>query len=82
VYKYGIAQICVLLLLVKKKVAVVSSTKSFPMAELALQLEVPTASATASIPSPTDGEECWNSGLEVASIQLEVVVATSKAAGL
>jgi hypothetical protein len=55
-------------LLVKKKVAAVSSTKSFPMVELALQLEVPTASATASIPSPTDGEECWNSGLEVASI--------------
>jgi hypothetical protein len=46
---------------VKKKVVVaaasVSSTEAFPIAGLALQLEVPTA-AIASIPSQKVGEEC------------------------
>jgi hypothetical protein len=75
----------------KKKVtaaaASVSSTEAFPMARLALQLEVPTA--VASIPGRKVGEECWNSGLDdrleavAVSIQLEVAVAaTSKAAWL
>jgi hypothetical protein len=72
----------------KKKVAVVaasvSSTEVFPMAGLALQLEVPMAVAS-SIPSRKAGEECWNSSLDgrleavAVSIQLEaVVVATSE----
>jgi hypothetical protein len=81
-------------LLVKKEVVAVSSTEAFPMAGLALQVEVPMASATSSIPGPTVGVECWNFGLEavgtrnphletyVASIQLEVVAATSKVARL
>jgi hypothetical protein len=34
----------------------VSSMEAFPMARLALQLEVPTAAAT--IPAPKVGEEC------------------------
>jgi hypothetical protein len=90
-----------LLSVVKKKVAAAagskSSTEAFPTAELALQLEVPTAAA-ASISGRKVGEECWNSGLNsrleavVASIHLKVVaaniqleaavVATSEAARL
>jgi hypothetical protein len=74
----------------------VSSTEAFPIAGLALQLEV--ATAVASIPGLKVGKECWNSGLDdrleavassidldavVANIQLEAaVVATSKAAWL
>jgi hypothetical protein len=48
----------------KKKVvaASVSSTEAFPMAGLALQLEVPTMAA--SIPGLKVGEECWSSGLD------------------
>jgi hypothetical protein len=70
-------------LVAKKKVVVVSSTEAFPTAGLALQVEVPTVSVmVASIPGPMVGDECWNSGLEVASIQLEAVVATSKCARL
>jgi hypothetical protein len=88
-----------LLSVAKKNVAAamasVSSTEAFPMAGLALQLEVPTA-ATASIRSWKVGEECCNSRLDgrletvvtnihlkavVASIHLEAVaVATSEAA--
>jgi hypothetical protein len=84
----------------KKKVtmtaASVSSKEAFPMARLALQLEVPTA--VANIPGPMVREEYWNSGLDgrlekvvarihldvmVASIHLQaVVVATSKSAWL
>jgi hypothetical protein len=69
----------------KKKVATaaasVSSTEAFPMAGLALQLEVPMVAA-AHISSQKVGEEFWNSGLDgrleavVASIQLEVVAAS------
>jgi hypothetical protein len=81
-----------LLLVAKKKVAVaaasVSSTEAFPMAGLALQLEVPMAAAT-SILGRKVGEECWNSGLDgwlkavAASIHLEAAaVATSEAARL
>jgi hypothetical protein len=55
-------------LLANKKVVVVSSTETFPMVGLALQVEVPTASVMASIPGLTVGQECWNSGLEAASI--------------
>jgi hypothetical protein len=59
---------------VKKKVDAaavsVSSKEAFPMARLALQLEVPMAAF--SIPGLKVGEECWNSGLDV---QLEVVAA-------
>jgi hypothetical protein len=92
-YKYGNTQIHVLPLMAKE-VAVLSSTEAFPMAGLALQVEVPTTSVTANISSPTVWEECWNFGLEVvgtrnphlaataASIQLEVVGGTSKAARL
>jgi hypothetical protein len=39
VYKYGNAQICVLLWLVKKKVVAVSFMEAFPMAGIALQVE-------------------------------------------
>jgi hypothetical protein len=50
----------------KKKIAAaamsVSSTETFPMAGLALQLEVPTTAA--SIPGPKVGEKCWNSSLD------------------
>jgi hypothetical protein len=79
----------------KKKIVAaamsVSSTETFPMAGLALQLEVPTTAA--SIPGPKVGEECWNSSLDgqletvvvsihleavAASIHLEAVAATSK----
>jgi hypothetical protein len=73
-----------LLSLAKKNIAAaaasVLSTEAFPMAGLALQLEVPTASA-ASIRSQKVGEECWNFGLDdwleavAASIHLKVVVA-------
>jgi hypothetical protein len=58
----------------------VSSTKAFPTAGLALQLEVPIAAA-ASIPGRKVGEECWNSSLDgwlevvPASILLEAAVA-------
>jgi hypothetical protein len=70
-------------LVAKKKVVAVSSTEAFPMAGLALQVEVPTASAmAASITGLTVGDECWNSSLEAASIQLEAVLATSKCARL
>jgi hypothetical protein len=68
----------------KKKVVVavasVSSTEAFPMAGLALQLEVPTAAA-ANIHGRKVGEECWNSDLDgrlevvVASIDLKAVAA-------
>jgi hypothetical protein len=51
----------------KKKVAMaaalVSSTEAFPMAGLALKLEVLTT-VVASIPSRKVGEECWNFGLD------------------
>jgi hypothetical protein len=77
--------------MVKKKVATttasVSSTEAFPMAGLALQLEV--SMAAASIPGLKVGEECWNSDLDgrlevvAASIQLEAaVVAMSKSTWL
>jgi hypothetical protein len=60
----------------KKKVAMaaalVSSTEAFPMAGLALKLEVLTT-AVASIPSQKVGEECWNFGLDG---WLEVVAAS------
>jgi hypothetical protein len=60
----------------KKKVAAVaasvSSMEAFPMAGLALQLEVPIAVA-ASIPNRKGGEECWNSGLDG---RLEAVAAS------
>jgi hypothetical protein len=36
-----------------KEVVVASSTEAFPMAGLALQVEVPTTSVTANISSPT-----------------------------
>jgi hypothetical protein len=66
---------------VKKKVptvaASVSSKEVFPMAGLALQLEVPTAAAN--IPGLKVGEECWNSDLHD---RLEVVAATLKSARL
>jgi hypothetical protein len=85
----------------KKKVVVavasVSSTEAFPIAGLALQLEVPTT-AIASIPSQKVWEECWNSDLNdqlkavdasihlkavAVHIQLEATMtATSKAAQL
>jgi hypothetical protein len=73
----------------------VSSMKAFPTVRLALQVDVPMA--TAIISDLRVGEECWNSSLNAwleavvasihleavaASIQLEVaVVATSKFAG-
>jgi hypothetical protein len=51
----------------KKKIdaaaVLVSSMEAFPMARLALELEVPMAVA-ASIPGQTMGDECWNSGLD------------------
>jgi hypothetical protein len=58
----------------KKKVvaASVSSTEAFPMAGLALQVEVPTT--VASIPDLKAEEEYWNSDLNA---QLEAVEATS-----
>jgi hypothetical protein len=69
---------------VKKKVdaarVLVSSTEAFPMAGLALQLEVPMAAAN--IPDPKVGKECWNSGLDgrleavAASIHMEAVTAS------
>jgi hypothetical protein len=69
--------------MVKKKVVVatasMSSTKTFPMVGLALQLEVPMV--VASISGSKVGEECWNSDLDVrleavvASIHLEAVAA-------
>jgi hypothetical protein len=77
-----------------KEVVVVSSTEAFSMAGLALQVEVPMTLVTANIPGSTVWEECWNFGLEVvgtrnphlavtaASIQLEVVAGTLKAARL
>jgi hypothetical protein len=75
-----------LLSVVNKKViaaaASVSSTEAFPMAGLALQLEVPTVVA-ASIPGRKVGEEYWNFVLDgqletvAASIQLEAVVAST-----
>jgi hypothetical protein len=56
----------------KKKMAViaalVSSTKAFPMAGLALQLKMPTVATR--IAGPKVGDECWNSGLDG---RLEVV---------
>jgi hypothetical protein len=68
----------------KKKVAAaatsMSSTKAFPMAGLALQLEVPTTAA--SIRGWKVGEECWNSSLDgrlkvvVSSIHLKAVAAS------
>jgi hypothetical protein len=71
----------------KKKVAAatasVSFTKAFPMAGLALQLELPTVVA-ASIPDRKVGEECCNSGLDgqleavMASMHLKVVVASTQ----
>jgi hypothetical protein len=70
---------------VKKKVATVaasvSSKEVFPMAGLALQLEVPTAAAN--IPGLKVGEENWNSDLHdrlevvAASIHLEAAVAAT-----
>jgi hypothetical protein len=58
------------------------------VAELALQVDVSTASAVASNLDPTLGEECWKTDLEVVSarslhpmvakIQLQVVVTTWK----
>jgi hypothetical protein len=81
-------------LVVKKKVAtiavlmLVSSMEAFPMAGIALQLEVPMAAA-ASIPGRKVREECWNSSLDgrlekvVASNHMEAVaMATSEAARL
>jgi hypothetical protein len=51
----------------KKKVVVAAasmlSMEAFPMAGLALQLEVPTT-VVASIPGRKVGEECWNYGLD------------------
>jgi hypothetical protein len=57
-------------------------------ATLALQLEVPTASMTASNSDPTAGEECWKTDVEVAGarslhpmvakIQLEALAAMWK----
>jgi hypothetical protein len=62
---------------VKKKVAAaaasVSSTKAFPTAELALQLEVPIEAT--SILGLEVGEEYWNSSLNG---RLEMVVACIK----
>jgi hypothetical protein len=56
-YKYGNAQICVLLSVAKKKVTVasVSSTESFSMVGLALQVKEPTV--VANIPGLKVGEE-------------------------
>jgi hypothetical protein len=51
--------------------ASVSSKEAFPMAGLALQLEVPTV--VVSIPILKVGEECWNSGLDA---WLEAVAAS------
>jgi hypothetical protein len=67
----------------KKKVDAVSgsSTKAFPTAGLALQLEVAMV-AVASIPGRKVGEECRNSSLDgrlevvLASIQLEAMAAS------
>jgi hypothetical protein len=73
VYKYGNALICVLTLLAKKKVTVMSSTEVFPMAGLALQVDVSTSSVMANIPGLMVVEECWNFSLEAANIQLEAV---------
>jgi hypothetical protein len=71
----------------KKKVVVavasMTSTEAFPMAELALQLEVPTVAA-ANIHGRKVGEEYWNFGLDgwleamVASIQLEAAMVNSR----
>jgi hypothetical protein len=51
----------------KKKIdaaaVLVSSMEAFPMAGLALELEVPMAAA-ASIPGQMMGDECWNFGLD------------------
>jgi hypothetical protein len=68
----------------KKKVVTtatrMSSTEAFPMAGLALQLEVPMTAA--SIPDMKVREEYWNSDLDarlevvVASIHLEAVMAS------
>jgi hypothetical protein len=70
----------------KEKVAMaavsVSSTEAFPMVGLALQLDVPTAVAAASIHGRKVGEECWNTGLGgrleavTTSIHLKAVVAS------
>jgi hypothetical protein len=70
----------------KEKVAMaavsVSSTEAFPMVGLALQLDVPTAVAAASIRGRKVGEECWNTGLDgrleavTTSIHLKKVVAS------
>jgi hypothetical protein len=66
---------------VKKNVAMaavsVSSMEAFPMAGLALQLEVPTMAA--SIPVWKVGEEYWNFGLDG---RLQAVAATLEAAWL
>jgi hypothetical protein len=42
--------------------ALVLSTEAFPMAGLALQLEVPMAAVN--ICGPKVGEECWNSDID------------------
>jgi hypothetical protein len=82
---------------VRQEIAVVSSTEAFPTAGLALQVELPTASAKARSPhlEAASVVECSSSGVEVAgtrslyheaavaaSIQPEASVATSKAAQL